>query len=398
MKIALLIYPRVWKHLNRIFKEAQVLVDNKIVDEVIITSILFDPSLAEEELIYPNVKIERINVWSNFLPKTSIGDGIRFLEYMCRIFFKYKVLKPFLVIPHRLSVLPLGSIFKRSCNSHIIYSPHELETESIGLVGMRRFIMRFLEKSFIHSSEKVIVVGEYIANWYRKTYSLNNVHVVRNIPDIKYNLKEKSNLLKVKFAIPKDDILFINQGALKQYRNVDLLLDVFKELPSNYHIVFMGHGGMVPEIIKISNQYSNIHYKETVDAEDIFKWTSSADIGIHLGVNDCLSYVYANPNKIFEFLCSHLPIFINKNKPEMKNLIDKYNCGWGSGIDKKEIIYTIKSVTLDKLNEKKQGAVNSTVNLNWTTESKVLFNIFKNYSEEYIDEKIQKSTSTSSTH
>jgi hypothetical protein len=88
---------------------------------------------------------------------------------MMRIFINYRKKKPFLVIPHRLSVLPLGSLFKRVCKSRIIYSPHELETESVGLTGARRTIMRFLERNFIKSSEKVIVVGHYM-DW--KTFML----------------------------------------------------------------------------------------------------------------------------------------------------------------------------------------------------------------------------------
>ena len=150
-KLALLIYPRVWKHLNRIFKEAEVLAEEGIVDEVIITSILFDQSMKEVEYIHPNVKIERINVYSNFLPKSTIGDGIRFIEFMIRIFLNHRKKKPFLVIPHRLSVLPLGSLFKKVCNSKVFYSPHELETESIGLTGTRRTVMRYFEKNFNQS-------------------------------------------------------------------------------------------------------------------------------------------------------------------------------------------------------------------------------------------------------
>jgi glycosyltransferase involved in cell wall biosynthesis len=213
-----------------------------------------------------------------------------------------------------------------------------------------------------------------------------------------YDHNEKSNLLREKFSIPKDTILFINQGALRPYRNVDLLLDVFKELPTKYHIVFMGYGSMVPIILDASEKHTNIHYKKTVEAKDIFKWTSSADIGIHLGRNECLSYVYANPNKIFEFLCSHLPIFINFNKPEMKNLIEQFNCGWGTENNKSDIIKKIKSINKKNLLDKTEGAVSSTKELNWKIERKEIVKVFNKYLPNNHEEKISAGSSFSSTY
>ena len=58
---------------------------------------------------------------------------------------------------------------------------------------------------------------------------------------------------------------------------------------------------MKSEIQNLSQQTRNIHYHPMVDIDELQKYTSSADVGIHMILNTCLNHYYCLPNKLFEY-------------------------------------------------------------------------------------------------
>ena len=70
----------------------------------------------------------------------------------------------------------------------------------------------------------------------------------------------------------------------------------------------------------------NIHFHESVTSNSLQVYTSSADVGLCLIEDYCLSYRYCLPNKFFEYAMAGLPILVS-DLPEMRKLVQKYNCG-----------------------------------------------------------------------
>ena len=70
----------------------------------------------------------------------------------------------------------------------------------------------------------------------------------------------------------------------------------------------------------------NIFYHEPVPAHDVVKVSASADMGLSLVEDTCLSHFYSMPNKVFEYLFAGLPVVVS-NMAETALLVQKYDVG-----------------------------------------------------------------------
>jgi glycosyltransferase involved in cell wall biosynthesis len=78
----------------------------------------------------------------------------------------------------------------------------------------------------------------------------------------------------------------------------------------------MGYGPLEAKIKAASSHYPNIFFHPAVNPQVVLGYTASADIGIALIENTCLSYYYCMPNKLFEYLMVGLPVIVS-NMREM---------------------------------------------------------------------------------
>ena len=75
-----------------------------------------------------------------------------------------------------------------------------------------------------------------------------------------------------------------------------------------------------------SNCSDRIHFLGAVNHNELLTYTASADIGLALIENISISYYYALPNKLFEYIMAGVPI-LSSNLPQMKKVIDDYQVG-----------------------------------------------------------------------
>jgi glycosyltransferase involved in cell wall biosynthesis len=117
-------------------------------------------------------------------------------------------------------------------------------------------------------------------------------------------------------------------------RAISILLQVFDgSVAKNIDFVFMGYPASTQSgrdtlalILKNAEKSKNIHFHESVSSNSLKDYTSSADMGFCLIEDHCLSYRYSLPNKFFEYAMAGLPILVS-DLPEMRKLVEKYNCG-----------------------------------------------------------------------
>ena len=229
-----------------------------------------------------------------------------------------------MVTIHALALLPLAWLCKRIYGVATVYDAHELETEKNGLTGFRQKLARIVEKMFYRTVDRVVVVGEEISKWYENEYlGTMKPLVILNSPRI-VDLDQK-NLFREEFKIPKNKKIFLYQGTFEKGKGIEILLDAFKERDDQYVLVLMGYGSLL-SVIKDELSSGFIYYKEGVKPEDILKYTMSADIGLTLGQNVCLSYYYSMPNKLFEYCMAGLPV-ISTPLLETKCFLEKYDAG-----------------------------------------------------------------------
>ena len=117
----------------------------------------------------------------------------------------------------------------------------------------------------------------------------------------------------------------------------------------------MGYGQLEVVIKAAAKQFDNIYFFPAVPPQVVLEYTASADVGISLIENSCLSYYYCMPNKLFEYAMAGLPILVS-NMKDMSVLVVENNMGvvinnfTPTGINKALDGFLKKDLTQMKLN------------------------------------------------
>jgi len=379
--IAVIVYPKVTNNSSRILKISSYLIENKIVEEVQIISMLYNKNIDEKVDFGNGIKIIRLKSLFFNLPKNPLGDFLKFYEFLFKTKRLIKSNKPKIVSPHSVSVISIGTWAKKKIGSRIIYDAHELETEKYKLSGIRKQITKHIEKRHINNCDKVVVVSNKIAEWYLKKYKLKKINIVKNIPLNNSKKTDKLDLFRNKFNISKDSIIFIYQGILAEGRGIQTLLDIFSDskLSKNKVIIFMGFGEMEIKIKKMAELFDNIYFQDPVKPEEIIKYTSSADVGLFY-INDeniCLSYRYCLPNKFYEYLIAGLFISVNDTLEELSNFVNNDSLGQVVESNYNSIFNFINNSKLSEIKKIKEHNAKFSQNIGWHENLNELNEIFK---------------------
>ncbi|MGJ0302849.1 glycosyltransferase [Aliarcobacter cryaerophilus] len=361
------IYPSNMTNESRIFKESKFISRNCDFEKIILLGI-WKEGLNKDEQYEGNIYIKRVSLFN--IKKRSI----LYLYYFMYVFVFIVLHRPKMINIHTLEFLPL-SLIAKIFKIKIIYDTHELETEKANFKGFRKKISKIIEKTFIGFVDKVIVVGEAIADEYKKMYpKLDRPFVVLNTPN--YKRTQKNDLFREKFNIDKEKIIFLYQGAISPSRGVEILLETFKE--TDKVIVFMGYGSLVDKVKEYSFKYKNIYFHEAVKPEVLLNYTSSADVGFCLIENSCKSYDFCMPNKIFEYIMAGIPV-IASDLFEMKKIINLYKIG--VTIDYKNINILkekINNISIENIDAFIENIEDFKKKFNWERQEETLREIYIN--------------------
>ena len=353
---------------SRIFKQVRFISKNYDFEKIILLGIWRD-GISKNQLLENKIHIKRI-----FLLNIQ-NRSILYLYYLIYVFVFILLNRPILVNIHTLEFLPLvfiAKIFKIK----IIYDCHELETEKNNLKGLRKKLSKWLEYLLIKKVDHIFVVSENIADWYEKTYNIPRPTVLFNAPRAAHF--NKTNYFKDTFYLRNDQIILLYQGELAAGRGVEILLEAFKKNTNDkIVIVFMGYGEFEREIQSASKLYNNIFFHKAVPVEELLNFTASADAGIALIKNTCLSYNFCMPNKLFEYALAGLPVIVSDVK-EMSEFVKKHQMGVVVEDDTvaslNEAIERLLSMDLTVL---KQNAKKAALDNSWEHQEKKMRNIYQ---------------------
>ena len=382
MKISVHVFWDSIENASRLMKETSSMLKLGLVDKIHIYGIgkshLDRVSVVNENcVIYRSPILVIPKFLSRFFFLKRIFSLFNFLLFHLYVLIKVTIVKPQYISCHNLMLLPLSKWCKGITGSVFIYEPHELETERTGLVGRAKRISAWIEHKYIYSADKVLTVCKPIEDWYRSRYNLNNVYTLRNIPLNPLKTKEfkRTKLLRSEFNIPDEHIVFIYQGVLDPARGIVELVELFKSISNDKHLVLMGYGRSAEWIIE--NSCENIHYMPAVPVEKIIEYTSSADVGlIFINHKVSLSYKYSLPNKFFEYLMAGLPVIVSNNLSYLSDIINENKLGWVYPTQSNELKDKINNLSKLEINALKDNISLYSSQNDWKLEESKLLDLY----------------------
>jgi len=361
---------------SRVLKQVKTISSFSKIEHIFIAALNKD-KLQKEEKITDRILLKRFSLKTRGLSKSLFTQILKYFEFTVKVFFFYKKKNINIINIHTLALLPLGYLLKLIYGAKLIYDTHELETETNNLKGLRKKISKILEYLFIKKADHIFVVSENIAHWYEKTYNITRPTVLINAPQVAH--VKKTNYFKDTFHLRDDQIIVLYQGRLTDGRGVDILLETFKKSTNDkIVIIFMGYGEFEKEIQSISKSYNNIFFHKAVPSDVVLNYTASADVGVTLIQNNCLSHNFCMPNKLFEYAMVGLPVIVS-NVTEMSEFVKKYQMGIvvenNTVVSFKEAIEKLLSMNLSVLkNNSKKAALDNS----WEKQEKKMQIIYRN--------------------
>lgn len=302
-----------------------------------------------------------------------------YVEYNIRLFLLLLFTKKHVLLSNDLDTLLPNFLVAKLTSKPIVYDSHELFTEVPELIHRPKIQKVWLAiESFVFPKLKdVFTVCNSIASYYYQQYSVD-VKVLRNVPSQHIIGNSKPPHKITSFIKGKQSLIY--QGAVNVGRGIELMIDVVAQM-ENTVLCIIGNGDVFNEIqqkIERNNLLDKVLLYGAVRPKELKFITPLFDVGLSFEENLGMSYTYALPNKVFDYIQAEIPCLVS-DLPEMVRLVDDYKIG--------EVIQSrsINSI-VEKINKLIENKENYTTKLqeaksilNWENESKVLKQVYTKF-------------------
>lgn len=333
------------------------------------------PDLPGVETLDEMRRIVRLPVGHFWRRGGGVGRILELLAWNRVVARKYRDEPVTMVNPHIVWALPVASWLRARHGTRVIYDTHELETETVGSRGVRKHLSRFVEQRYVGHVDAVHVVSEGIARWYRHRYGLRSVHTIKNYP-LTGGRRESTRIFRERFGIPDNHLVFCYQGRLSRVPEIELLLDVFRRVPEDRHLVFMGFGPQADRLRVLAETAANLHFHPGVPFDEVPSHTGSADVALVLFDDTCLSYHHVLPNKLLESLNAGIPV-ICSDLPDMVAEIQEDDAGWIVQNDVESLAALVGKLDHEQIARKRAGACSWAARNDWSVMAEKMLAVYR---------------------
>lgn len=194
-------------------------------------------------------------------------------------------------------------------------------------------IGRIVEKITYRYADKIIVISEdFKKNIMAKGVPEDKIVVVYNWVDQNkvVDVPREENKLFDAYGLERSKFYITYNGNIGLTQNMDMLLDVAKELQEVYediHFVLVGNGAYLDEVRRkvAEQQLDNVHLLPFQPYEDISHVFSLGDASLVISKPG----VGANsvPSKTWSIMSASRPVLANFDENELKTIIENNHCG-----------------------------------------------------------------------
>lgn len=232
--------------------------------------------------------------------------------------------------------MPLIKWLKRKST---IYNVQDIFPDSLVGTGLTHEgsliwkIGRMVEKITYRYADKIIVISEdFKENIMAKGVPEDKIVVIYNWVDQNKVVdvpREENKLFEI-YGLDRSKFYITYNGNIGLTQNMDMLLDVAKELQEEYediHFVLVGNGAYLDEVKRkvADQQLENVHLLPFQPYEDISHVFSLGDASLVISKPG----VGANsvPSKTWSIMSASRPVLANFDENELKTIIENNHCG-----------------------------------------------------------------------
>ena len=366
---------RIRRHIFSLKDEYELIVtgtENPNIDDNI-TFIDCSKKAISEEILQEKRKILRERI------KNEKYDEVYWNEsYIIELYNTLKEYKFDLVMANDISMVPLGVRLAKENNAKIIADMHEYAPKEFeDLEEWRRVKQKYIYylcNTYLIQCDEIITVTKGIAKEYEKEFNIEVRNIITNAPKYK-----ELNVKKTR----QNNIRIVYHGAMNKSRHLEYLVDIVDRLDDRFKLYFYlietnNKDEYSKKLIKKIENSKKCLLKRAVSPEEIVEEIHKYDIGIFFLKPVNFNYQYALPNKFFEFIQARLAVPIGPSI-EMKNYIDKYNCGIISDdFSCESMIDKLNNLTADDIDNYKINCCKLSEEENYEKNSVILKNIVMN--------------------
>lgn len=194
-------------------------------------------------------------------------------------------------------------------------------------------IGRMVEKITYRYADKIIVISEdFKKNIMAKGVPEDKIVIIYNWVDQNkvVDVPREENKLFDAYGLERSKFYITYNGNIGLTQNMDMLLDVAKELQEEYediHFVLVGNGAYLDEVKRkvADQQLENVHLLPFQPYEDISHVFSLGDASLVISKPG----VGANsvPSKTWSIMSASRPVLANFDENELKTIIENNHCG-----------------------------------------------------------------------
>lgn len=245
--------------------------------------------------------------------------------------------RPDIVWANDSDTLPGCFVAARRTGARLVMDAHELfpEVPEIQNKPLVRWVWRTVERLMMPRCDARLTVCQSIADYYRRKLGVD-MTVVRNIAsgDGKDNFRIRNSKYEIQNSLAaalgqlSAFRVLLYQGAVNMGRGVDWAIDALEFLP-DCCLVVAGGGDLLAEMKRYAAEKAwadRVLFLGRLAPYELERLTPMADVGLVMLEDRGLSYHYALPNRIGDFVAAGVPMVVS-DLPEMSAVVRKFDIG-----------------------------------------------------------------------
>ena len=302
--------------------------------------------------------------------------GWRFYaEYNLRLWWHLLRTKCDMVWANDTDTLLASYVAARMKRKKLVMDAHELFPEVPELVGREKVkhVWETIERRLMPKCDALLTVCQSIADYYKEKYGVE-MTVVRNLSGESYAVASTAVSPLTSHLLP---FTLLYQGCVNKGRGVDWAIDALEFLP-DCRLVIAGGGDLLEEMRNYAAQKpwaNRIEFLGRLKPEELELLTKQASVGLVMLEDMGLSYHFALPNRIGDFVAAGVPMVVS-DLPEMAAVVNRFGIGSiMDGTGARSLAEAVKKVLSREWSD--ADFVEARKDMDWNKEKEKLIEIIK---------------------